>query len=150
MWKYVQQRGGVKPVLQELAAQSVIRTDGTLVGTDKFGNQYWEDKNAAQLRDRWVVFAQKEPDPTTVPGEWHQWLHHVGDAPPAVVEAERKFFQTPHAPNATGSVYTAPGQQAYTPHNFLFNKGYGQNYTNAPLIEPWQPTLKKAANSDKK
>lgn len=149
MWKYVQQRGGLKPVLQDLAAQSLIRTDGKLVGTDKFGNQYWENKDAAQLRDRWVVFAQKDPDPTTVPGEWHQWLHHVGDAPPAVVEAERKFFQTPHTPNATGQVFTAPGQ-TYTPHNFLFNKSYGQNYTSTPITEQWQPAVKKADSTSKK
>ncbi len=143
----MKQRGGIQPTLRDLAQQSVLRTDGTLVGTDKFGNAYYENKQAVQLRDRWVVYAeQKQPDATTVPGEWHQWLHHVGDAPPPAVAAERKFFQTPHSPNTTGTVYTTPSA-TYTPHNFLLNKKHGANYTAAPLIEPWQP---KTLNTTKK
>jgi len=137
VWKYVQ-RVGVRGAMSELAQQSVVKTEGRLVGKDKFGNQYFEDKTAPMLRDRWVVFATKDADPTTVPGEWHQWLHRIGDAPPESVAAERKFFQVSHTPNTTGVVFTEP-DRTYTPHNFLLNKNFGTNYTADPLIEEWQP-----------
>ncbi len=61
----------------------LARTKGRQVGTDRFGNAYYESRddymNYGRKR-RWVLYAGA-PDPTTVPPEWHGWLHHTADAP---------------------------------------------------------------------
>jgi NADH:ubiquinone oxidoreductase subunit len=60
---------------------------GALIGTDFRGNQYFENREEyAHGQHRWVVYAGDktfyEVDSSTVPPEWHAWLHHVTEAPP--------------------------------------------------------------------
>lgn len=76
---------------------------GTLVGTDEYGNKYYEDKTDGNVnnvsgmcsfcfylsfvsfagRDRWVEFPDniKERSASAVPPEWHSWLHYTSDIP---------------------------------------------------------------------
>lgn len=65
---------------------------GELVGTDGYGNKYFEKKDAILNRDRWVVFANSThytgQNPTVVPPEWHGWLHFITDDNPATVRFE--------------------------------------------------------------
>ena len=62
---------------------------GELVGTDAYGNKYFEKKDAILNRDRWVVFANSThytgQNPTVVPPEWHGWLHFITDDNPSTV-----------------------------------------------------------------
>lgn len=64
---------------------------GTLVGTDAYGNKYFEKKDAQLNRDRWVVFAGAtdfvNQNPTVVTPEWHGWLHFITDDHPGNVRA---------------------------------------------------------------
>jgi len=60
---------------------------GKLVGTDVFGNQYFENREEyANGQHRWVVYAGDksfyEVDASYVAPEWHSWLHHVTNDPP--------------------------------------------------------------------
>ncbi|GJJ77962.1 NADH dehydrogenase (ubiquinone) 1 alpha subcomplex subunit 12 [Entomortierella parvispora] len=62
---------------------------GTLVGTDKFGNKYYENLKESYGRTRWIQFAKEdsffsraEANASQVPAEWHGWLHRMLDAPP--------------------------------------------------------------------
>ena len=55
---------------------------GTLVGMDEFGNNYYcsKRKTGGNRERRWVLF-KGEPEASTVPPEWHAWLHHTIDRP---------------------------------------------------------------------
>ena len=76
---------------------------GLSVGQDSAGNRYYQEKRPrAGIRSRrWVIYAGA-PEASTVPPEWHSWLHHTTDAPLASIG--RKPWQKPHVPNLTGSV----------------------------------------------
>lgn len=46
---------------------------GTLVGTDKYGNKYYEDPSQFYGRNRWVEYADYktfEYDGSQIPAEW--------------------------------------------------------------------------------
>lgn len=87
------------------------RLHGELVGTDQFGIRYYQEKKAPQgrRRRRWAMYPG-EPDPTTIPAEWHAWIHYTTDAPLTRDVAE-KPWQQEHIPNRTGSAgaYLPPG-----------------------------------------
>jgi NADH:ubiquinone oxidoreductase subunit len=101
------------------------------VGTDRFGNTYYESKrdwlNYGRKR-RYVMYA-KAPDPTTVPPEWHCWLHHVTEQP--LSEQKRYPWQMEHQPNQTGTAL------AYRPsgHDHVG----GQRQAAAGDYEAWTP-----------
>ena len=83
---------------------------GRAVGRDTVGNRYFEEKRPRPgLRQRRWVMYPGVVEASTVPPEWHAWLHYTTDAPlPDVV---RKAWQKPHEPNLTGTPfgYRPPG-----------------------------------------
>lgn len=47
---------------------------GRLVGTDQFGNRYFEDNETTYNRKRWVLYKDmSQYNPTSIPPEWHGW-----------------------------------------------------------------------------
>jgi hypothetical protein len=62
---------------------------GVLIGVDHNGNKYFEKQDAQVGRDRWVVYANpgdwRRQDPSSIPPEWHGWLHGIVDANPSNV-----------------------------------------------------------------
>ena len=69
---------------------TLIHSPGaTLVGTDSKGNRYFERVTPEEQygRHRWVVYSELDchrgQDPTTVPAEWHGWLHNITDDAPS-------------------------------------------------------------------
>lgn len=85
---------------------------GTLVGTDQFGNRYYQDKKRPlHGKDRRWVLYKGEPEASKVPPEWHGWLHHGMDAP-LQTDATKPWVK-PHQANMTGSAatYRPPGHQ---------------------------------------
>jgi NADH:ubiquinone oxidoreductase subunit len=103
---------------------------GRRVGTDRFGNIYYESRRprAAHARHkRWVVYAG-EVEATSVPPEWHGWLHHTTDALP---EGHRYPWQKEYEPNATGTPH------AYRPagHDYAG----GQRRVTTGDYEAWTP-----------
>merc|ERR1712137_408132 len=92
---------------------------GTLMGTDQFGNQYFENREYPHPKDRWVECPNPRTfDPSQVPAEWFGWLHHMIDLNPS----HPKFstlnpkYRRQHLPNLTGTKYR------YLPHGHLLNK----------------------------
>lgn len=82
---------------------------GRRIGSDRFGNVYFEGRRIQPIYNRprrWVLFA-KGKEPTTVPPEWHAWLHHTVAEP--LPEAKLYAWQQEHQPNLTGT------PQAYRP-----------------------------------
>ena len=105
---------------------------GRKIGTDRFGNTYYESKRKLPVYGRprrWVVYAGAELEPTTVPPEWHAWLHYTTDAP--LPETKRYLWQKEHLPNLTGTPV------AYRPagHDYMG----GRKHSMGGDYEAWTP-----------
>lgn len=111
----------------------VTQLQGKNVGSDALGNRYFTGKARAGYKNerRWVMY-KDAPDSSTVPPEWHAWLHYQSDAVPTQeTKTYRKAWQRPHRPNLTGTsqAYRPPGHQLEGGHR---NKGTGD-------YEAWTP-----------
>jgi len=81
-----------------------------LVGTDEFGNRYYEAKRGrryGRIR-RWVIYKGAD-EASKVPAEWHAWLHHTVAEPLTESAALARPWQKGHQPNLTGT------ERAYRP-----------------------------------
>lgn len=105
----------------------------THIGTDEFGNEYYEGKprKGYVLPRRWVMY-KGEPEASSVPPEWHGWLHHqTNQAPSEVGKSHRRSWQAPYKPNMTGT------NQAYRPPGHTLAEGQREKATGD--YEPWVP-----------
>ncbi|EPB67989.1 hypothetical protein ANCCEY_12912 [Ancylostoma ceylanicum] len=69
--RIIKEMGGVRAALKKRYLMDVTRV-GTLVGTDKFGNKYYEDNSYFMPRNRWVEYPDKvwlDHDPPQFPPE---------------------------------------------------------------------------------
>lgn len=104
-------RGANKSDDQAMTLGTRITTwlTGDLVGTDVFGNRYYQERRKPKGRrpKRWVLY-KGDAEGSKVPAAWHAWLHHTTDAP---VEAPMLDWMKPHLPNLTGTrhAYVPPG-----------------------------------------
>ena len=103
---------------------------GRLVGRDAFGNRYYEERRPRRgLRTRrWVAYAGAV-EASTVPPDWHAWLHYTTEAP--LSDMPRWPWQLPHIPNLTGTPasYRPPG------HDYM---GGNRGRTTGDY-EAWRP-----------
>ncbi|MBP0446772.1 NADH:ubiquinone oxidoreductase subunit NDUFA12 [Roseomonas sp. SSH11] len=103
---------------------------GRRIGTDSAGNAYFESRGdylGYARKRRWVVYAGA-PEATTVPPQWHGWLHHSVDAP---LEVRPLPWMKPHQANMTGT------PQAYRPKGHDY--AGGQRMPTAGDYEAWTP-----------
>ncbi|WP_159347673.1 NADH:ubiquinone oxidoreductase subunit NDUFA12 [Roseomonas harenae] len=104
---------------------------GRRIGADSVGNVYFESRrdymNYGRKR-RWVVYAGA-PEATTVPPEWHGWLHHTVNSP--MDTARRLPWMKPHKPNVTGT------PDAYRPSGHDY--AGGKRNPTAGDYEAWTP-----------
>lgn len=89
---------------------------GTLIGTDHYGNQYFENReDYAHGAHRWVVFAGNkawyDTDATLVDPAWHGWLHHTTDEPPTAT--------------TVGSTHKVPPPQISFGSNAIYERNLG-------------------------
>ncbi len=104
-----------------------------LVGKDSAGNVYYESKPRPGYKRprRWVVYAGN-PDASSVPPEWHGWLHYQTDTVPAASgKSYRQEWQKPHKPNMTGT------SSPYRPPGHVLEKGTRPSATGD--YEAWTP-----------
>jgi NADH:ubiquinone oxidoreductase subunit len=111
---------------------------GELVGSDQFGNRYFREKDQVRGKRgsvysarerRWVLY-KGASEASTVPAEWHGWLHHSTDSVPT--EGMRRYaWEKEHVPNLSGT----PG--AYHPPGSILLGGHRQAASGD--YEPWQP-----------
>lgn len=103
---------------------------GRLVGTDTSGNRYYIERSAAKNRrtKRWVIF-NGPSEASTIPPEWHAWLHYTAEKP--LTDMARQPWQKPHEANQTGTAgaYLPPGHDL---------RG-GKRERAAGDYEAWQP-----------
>ncbi len=102
---------------------------GESVGTDEFGNRYFRTKNgkvdeALGVERRWVIY-NGPTDPTTIPGGWYRWMHHLSPTPPDGNYKPREW-QKPHRPNPTGTpdAYRPKGSILRPDPEIGISKGY--------------------------
>jgi NADH:ubiquinone oxidoreductase subunit len=105
---------------------------GTFVGQDQLGNRYYraKPKRSHSYEQRWVMYVG-EPEASTIPPEWHGWLHHQQKDPPATSNPLRRSWQKPPEPNLTGT------DKAYRPPGSTLNAGYRDRATGD--YEAWSP-----------
>lgn len=92
------------------------QTIGTMLWTKRFGEKVGEDEEGNifyQTHDgkrRWVIY-NGVTEASKVSPDWHGWLHHTFDEPPADGELPRKTWERDHIPNMTGTdrAYRPPG-----------------------------------------
>lgn len=98
------------------------------IGQDCFGNCYYQAKrpnHLGRLR-RWVVY-QRDNEPSSVPPEWHVWLHYTTD----IIPSGKFSWQRMHESNKTGTV------DAYFPPGHVFGGNKRKKATGD--YEAWEP-----------
>lgn len=83
---------------------------GQLVGTDQAGNNYYQERAVRPngRSRRWVDY-KGAVEASSVPPEWHCWLHYTTDRP--IPESARRPWSKPPVSNRTGTAasYRPPG-----------------------------------------
>ncbi|MBB3900069.1 NADH-ubiquinone oxidoreductase subunit NDUFA12 family protein [Roseococcus suduntuyensis] len=100
------------------------------VGADEFGNVYYESRKPMPVynRPRRLVSLARGLDSSSVPPEWHAWLHHTTDAP---LSGPKHPWQKPHRPNMTGT----PGAWRPAGHDY----SGGRRRITGGDYEAWTP-----------
>ena len=78
---------------------------GKLVGSDEFGNKYYESRNGK----RWVIYSDII-DASKIPVEWYSWIHFTSNRIEKKHILEKYEWQKSHQPNLTGT------EKAYYPN----------------------------------
>lgn len=84
-----------------------VRIFNKFVGSDEFGNKYYESSGVNYLnKTRRYVIYKGVAEPSKVPPLWHAWLHHLSDEIP---DKDKTSFiwQKAHIPNLTGTKFAA-------------------------------------------
>ena len=107
---------------------------GVFIGSDEFGNRYYEAKDAKDSYDgrkrRWVTY-NGYADGSKVPPDWHGWLHYTFDEPPTKAPLPRKAWELDHEPNLTGTLW------AWRPKGAISRGGERAKATGD--YEAWRP-----------
>ena len=92
---------------QTIGTRVFTARKGERVGEDDEGNVFYQSEGGKR---RWVIYSG-EAEASRVSPDWHGWLHHTFDQPPADGGLPRKAWEKDHKPNLTGTdeAYRPPG-----------------------------------------
>ncbi len=99
---------------------------GQHVGTDQFGNRYYQSKKGR----RWVIY-NGTVEASRIPAEWHGWMHHTFADPPTTAPFKLKTWEATYSPNLTGT------EGAYRPEGSLARGGVRPAATGD--YQAWRP-----------
>jgi NADH:ubiquinone oxidoreductase subunit len=102
---------------------------GIYLGTDDFGNRYYCNHDKTR---RWVIYPHYS-EASSVPPEWHAWLHRITDLPPSQTALNEKPWEEKHIQNLTGTPH------AYTPFSSLSNTNIKDRRKASGDYEAWLP-----------
>eukprot|EP01100_Stratorugosa_tubuloviscum_P002212 TRINITY_DN1504_c0_g5_i1.p1 TRINITY_DN1504_c0_g5~~TRINITY_DN1504_c0_g5_i1.p1 ORF type:complete len:148 (-),score=50.69 TRINITY_DN1504_c0_g5_i1:90-533(-) len=91
---------------------------GTFVGTDVYGNRYFENLELPRGQHRWIEYENTKFDGSQVPAEWHAWLHCTVEEKGEELNPLTPHYGSRHVENLTGT------EQAYHPHFYFINEKY--------------------------
>lgn len=123
----IKHNGGILKSVKKFYLQDDLKI-GTLIGTDQFGNKYYENPYYFVPRNRWVEFNEKtglDYESSQIPPEWHRWMTNMTEYPPTVQKPVNYPWMQEHLATQTGTT------NAYMPHNTVKTK-----------IEAWSATSK--------
>jgi NADH:ubiquinone oxidoreductase subunit len=107
------------------------RRHGEKVGSDGFGNVYFQSKKPISgVTRRWVIYSGSN-DASRVTPEWHGWLHGSFDGAPDETLPPARIWQKAPAPNLTGTA------EAYRPAGAL--EAGGRRAAATGDYEAWSP-----------
>jgi len=103
---------------------------GTLVGSDRYGNKYYENMTEdLPLRTRWVDYKDKELDASQIEPGWHAWMSYLVDKPPV----EDKIM----------AIGVRPWESKEPKINLTQSRGAYRPYsTTKPKYSAWEPVAK--------
>eukprot|EP01089_Gocevia_fonbrunei_P019213 TRINITY_DN672_c0_g1_i6.p1 TRINITY_DN672_c0_g1~~TRINITY_DN672_c0_g1_i6.p1 ORF type:complete len:167 (-),score=28.46 TRINITY_DN672_c0_g1_i6:13-513(-) len=119
---------------------------GTYVGSDVFGNKYYQSLEFLYGQNRWV-----EPktvstfDASQIPPEWHHWLHYVTDYDPSHHPVQEIKYRKPHRENLTGT------NAMYQPTNSFYRNTWTNPAVKGFKMHAWRPEslgLEKSGERD--
>lgn len=120
---------GLKRSAMQVQSMNDIKS-GRLVGTDAFGNSFYESNEELSGRTRWVEYKNFwRPDLSQVEPGWHLWLGYGIDVPPTLLEPDEKSklcFSPTFKPNLSFT------NGAYVPYN-----------TAIPKCQTWHPQVRE-------
>jgi NADH:ubiquinone oxidoreductase subunit len=88
---------------QTLGTRLYTWRHGTKIGTDEFGNIYYETRKKLDGRNRrWVIF-NGYSEATSIGSGWHGWMHHRTNVAPSQEDYQPRAWQTQHKKNLTGT-----------------------------------------------
>ncbi|XP_053959695.1 probable NADH dehydrogenase [ubiquinone] 1 alpha subcomplex subunit 12 [Anastrepha ludens] len=129
IFQMIRQSGGIKQAYMKMYRYDDLKI-GTLVGTDKYGNRYYENPYYFYGRNRWVEYADHlnlEYDGSQIPADWYGWMHYKTDLPPTRDGSRPKYkWMADHSENLSGT------KEQYMPYS-----------TTTPKIEAWDPKKSK-------
>jgi len=105
VFRIMKHNGGITKSLVKLFRNDDLKI-GTLVGTDKYGNRYYENNEYFHGRNRWVEYADHvwlDYNASQISPEWHGWMHYSTDLPPTIKPPVEKRWMTNHIENLTGT-----------------------------------------------
>jgi len=108
---------------------------GLQVGVDAAGNRYFTERRPGRGRvpaRRWVIY-RAAPDPSSVPAEWHAWLHDAANEPLAGVPGHDR--QEAHLASAAGTAPAGRPAGCDDAHG-KGAAGGGENEYQAPADQP--------------
>mmetsp|Transcript_25352 Transcript_25352/g.79095 ORF Transcript_25352/g.79095 Transcript_25352/m.79095 type:complete len:203 (-) Transcript_25352:188-796(-) len=153
-WKIALQKFGWKGCWDQMFSIGTVKIGGEKIGTDAFGNTYWEDRLEKHGQHRWVQFKNTwDFDAAMVPPSWHGWLCHMTDEPGPRSAA----FLKEHEPTVAaldahddGPYATHVGRTEYDEDaNLMFNdtglrnRGYGVGSMLKPDYATPEPYYKQ-------
>ncbi|KAL6849067.1 hypothetical protein ACO1O0_008597 [Amphichorda felina] len=105
---------------------------GTLIGTDRAGNKFFENNEELPLRTRWVEYAKHDYDAAQIEPGWHAWISYSVDKAP-----------TQDALLQTG---TRSFEPALPKPNFTMTPGAFKTYnTTKSKLATWEPVAAQRA-----
>jgi NADH:ubiquinone oxidoreductase subunit len=118
--------------LSHIGTQMFTSFCGIKMGSDRFGNVYYREKNPPKDRreKRWIMYKGR-PEASQITPEWHGWLHYTMDQPLPEEGEFHKPWMKPHQPNLTFS------DQAYLPPGHAARGGRRDKATGD--YEAWSP-----------
>lgn len=108
---------------------------GTLVGTDVYGNKFYENEEEDEVfaRTRWVEYKDWYADLSKVEPAWHFWLAHGTLNAPDTMPKEQQAIRAFPNPNFSGQYELRAGTPgAYIPYSTVRSRV--ESWT-------WKPTV---------
>lgn len=105
---------------------------GQHVGTDEFGNRYYQERSEprGRRRRRWVMY-KGIAEASKIPPLWHGWVHYTFDQLPTEMPRVHYQWEKEHLPNLTGT------KAAYVPPGHVL-RGADRSPTTSDYVA-WQP-----------